>query len=610
LYRPFLILKYNNNKYVLWKCGKPTSLPGKSMDIIVFPTPKIFHKGEKKEYNNLWKNQFYLWKTHFLFSALYITMEIQDYNIFNLTLEESAMGQKKEFRFNIKQQIHSLQYKTKYFYLKNINMSRYGLCLAEAELLAEIANNYYQKYFLDIPENCFTVSLYENFTSKKKQNLNSLPQKKVTIPAFSHYELDIYQQYGMKALQNYRIVNILDNIAFQNSKIDINSLAKIVNITPKSIRERLIPLLKMGVELPLTYLSDQWFPKAGTLLFRYSKALKDFFIENISEEEIMEQLLISKTEWSHLIFNFFQFSYGSETLSDLPDRLIQQISTLKKDMMASSRYAEYSQLYPSITIQNNTTADKKDSFYKVLKHYFSFSNALITDYISFLKKEASNSNRNRKDGEIIYYAISENTTSGTPLSNCELVPVKLTIFSQDDRNPYSPYNTSTRKWNKAQRYSIQAQDQKANLSQYDLAFLLGVSISVIKDLMKKHEDKVIPTRGNIQDIGPGISHAEKIIKLYLEGYTETEIKLKTGHSYQSIENYLKKFTKVVGLIDLGLNLNQIRMSAKMTYNLAAKFREIYEKYNTEQYGWILAKIRNNFNQTVKKKKTIRRLKLL
>jgi transposase len=635
LNRLYLIVKSNNNKYLLWKCGKPiylTYLPTELIDIITFPTPKIFHKDEKKEYNNLWKNQFYLWKTHFLFSSLYITMEIQDYNIFKLTLEESeesAMGQKKQFRFNIKQQIHSLQYKTKYFYLKNINMSRYGLCLAEAELLAEIANNYYQKYFLDIPENCFTVSLYENFTSKKKQNLNSLPQKKVTIPAFSHYELDIYQHYGLQALQNYRIVNILDNIAFQNSKIDINSLAKIVNITPKSIRKRLIPLLKMGVELPLTYLSDQWFPKARTLLFRYSKALKDFFIENTDEEKILNQLLISKMEWSHLLFNFFQFSYGNETLSDLPDPLIQQLSTLKKDIMASSRYAEYSQLYPSITItiQNNTKADKadqKDSFYNVLKHYFSFSNALITDYISFLKKEASNSNRNRKDGEIIYYAVSDNTISGTPLSNSELVPVKLAIFSQDDKNPYShsdsPYKTSARKWNKAQRYSIQAQNQKANLSQYDLAFLLGVSISVIKNLMKKYDDKgiLIPTRGNIQDIGPGISHAEKIIKLYLEGYTETEIKLKTGHSYQSIENYLKKFTKVVGLTDLGLNLNQIRMAARMTYNLAAKFREIYEKYNTgheyeheyQQYGWILAKIRNNFNQTVKKKKNIRRLKLL
>jgi hypothetical protein len=129
--------------------------------------------------------------------------------------------------------------------------------------------------------------------------------------------------------------------------------------------------------------------------------------------------------------------------------------------------------------------------------------------------------------------------------------------------------------------------------------------------MKKHcdcdsesdsdSDKVIPipTRGNMHDIGPGISHAEKIIKLYLEGHTETEIKFKTAHSYESIENYLRKFTKVVGLTDMGLNLNQIRMSAKMTYNLAAKFREIYERYNTEEYGWILAKIRNNFNQTLR-----------
>ena len=160
------------------------------------------------------------------------------------------MGRPKYFRTNIKDQINSLQYKSKYFYLKNINISRYGLCLAEAELLAEIANDYYQNELLEIAENCFTISLYQNFHSNKKQNLRSLPRKTVTIPAFSHYELDIYLQYGLKALQNHRIVNILDSIAFQNSKIDINLLAKIVNITPKSIRERLIPFFKMGVGFP------------------------------------------------------------------------------------------------------------------------------------------------------------------------------------------------------------------------------------------------------------------------------------------------------------------------------------------------------------------------
>jgi hypothetical protein len=507
-------------------------------------------------------------------------------------------------------------------------MSRYGLCIAEAELLAEIANDYYQNVLLEIPENCFSISLYQNFHSNKKQNLQLLPRKTVTIPAFSHYELDIYLQCGLKALQNHRIVNILDSIAFQNSKIDINLLAKIVNITPKSIRERLIPFFKMGVRFPsLTYLSDKWLTFTKTPVFRYSKALKDFFIENKNEKEIMEKLLISKMEWCGLLFNFFQFSYGQKSFAfaHLPGPLSAEISALTNDIIATSRYTEYSRLYPRINTQKDTGtgtstafdfdtetdgSERKEVFYNILKHYFSFSNALICDYLSFLHKEASQSNKNRKDGEIIYYAISQNTISGTPLSNSEMVPIKLTIFSSDDTSPDSPYHTNTRKWNKAQRYAIQAQSQKATLSQYDLAFLLGVSISVVKNLMKKHSDSdsyinnvtPIPTRGNMHDIGPGISHAEKIIKLYLEGHTETEIKFKTAHSYESIENYLRKFTKVVGLTDMGLNLNQIRMSAKMTYNLAAKFREIYEKYNTEEYGWIMAKIRNNFSQTVKANK--------
>jgi hypothetical protein len=616
------------------------------LDINAFLIHWIFHNSHHHIVNCCGKATFFF---HPIRVKLYREIEKSlQKRILILKVKEATMGRPKYFRANIKDQINSLQYKSKYFYLKDVNISRYGLCLAEAELLAEIANDYYQNVLLEIPENCFTISLYQNFHSNKKQNLRLLPRKTVTIPAFSHYELDIYLQYGLKALQNYRIVNILESIAFQNSKIDINLLAKIVNITPKSIRERLISFLKMGVGFPsLTYLSDKWFTSTSTStstktpLFRYAKALKDFFIENKNEKEIMEKLLISKMEWCGLLFNFFQFSYDQKSFAfaHLPGPLSAEISTLTKDIVATSRYTEYSRLYPRINIQNGTgtgtgtgtssdsdtawnvdssKSDRKDAFYNVLKHYFSFSKALICDYLSFLHKEASQDNKNRKDGEIIYYAVSQDTISGTPLSNSEMVPIKLTIFSCDDTSPDSPYHTNTRKWNKAQRYAIQAQNQKATLSQYDLAFLLGVSISVVKNLMKKHRDidsdsendndngklipmPTMPTRGNMHDIGPGISHAQKIIKLYLEGHTETEIKFKTAHSYESIENYLRKFTKVVGLTDMGLNLNQVRMSAKMTYNLAAKFREIYEKYNTEEYGWIMAKIRNNFSQTVKLK---------
>ena len=153
----------------------------------------------------------------------------------------------------------------------------------------------------------------------------------MTIPAFSHYETDIYLQYGLKALQNHRIVNILESIAFQNSKIDINLLAKIVNITPKSIRERLIPFFKMGARFPsLTYLSDKWFTFTKNPMFRYSKALREFFIENKNEKEIMEKLLISKMEWCGLLFNFFQFSYGQKSFAfaHLPGPLSDKVLTI------------------------------------------------------------------------------------------------------------------------------------------------------------------------------------------------------------------------------------------------------------------------------------------
>lgn len=514
------------------------------------------------------------------------------------------MGQIKYYRYNIKQLLHSLEFKNKYHYFKNINITRYGLCLAEAELLAEIANKYFQTDLLHTPENHFSISLNQHGHSNKKQNLNDLPQKLVTIPAFSHYELEIYQCQGLKALQTYRIIAMLDSLNYQNAGIDINNLAKIVNITPKSIRERLIPLLKLGVRFNITFLSNKWSSPPG--LFRYSYAIKSFFIYNTPENQILKNLFISKSEWNFLLFEFFQYTYGNLSLLYLPQQIFEEISFFRNDICETEKYREISTLFPTIETPFKNADNRKNRFIHCLKHLFAFSNALITDYIKFLEQEAANSNNNRRPGEIVFYAVSDKTISGMPLKKTAIHPIKITYWSEDDKVPESPYNTTQRKWNKTVRYTLQAQNQNTNLTQYDLSYLLGVSVAVVKKLMKKNEHFHIPTRGNAHDIGPGVSHAEQIIKLYLEGYTETEIKFKTRHSYSSIENYLLKFTKVVGLSDLGLNLHQIRMAAKTTYNLTKSFHNIYEKYDLPQYLWVLSKIRNNFNGIVKKKLKIKK----
>lgn len=62
--------------------------------------------------------------------------------------------------------------------------------------------------------------------------------------------------------------------------------------------------------------------------------------------------------------------------------------------------------------------------------------------------------------------------------------------------------------------------------------------------MKEHPKVVLPIRGRVTDMGPTLSHAEKIIRLYMDGYTETEIVRRTGHSYESIERYLIDFARL------------------------------------------------------------------
>ena len=48
----------------------------------------------------------------------------------------------------------------------------------------------------------------------------------------------------------------------------------------------------------------------------------------------------------------------------------------------------------------------------------------------------------------------------------------------------------------------------------------------------------MPTRGQIRDIGPGVSHKARVVQLYLWGLQFTEIERRTRHSEDSIRRYL------------------------------------------------------------------------
>ncbi len=87
----------------------------------------------------------------------------------------------------------------------------------------------------------------------------------------------------------------------------------------------------------------------------------------------------------------------------------------------------------------------------------------------------------------------------------------------------------------------------------DLAYLTCSSTATVRrDLAACRRDgMVVPTRGQIRDIGPGVSHKAQVVRLYRWGLQFTEIERRTRHSEDSIRRYLGDFRQIAALYARG-----------------------------------------------------------
>jgi len=142
----------------------------------------------------------------------------------------------------------------------------------------------------------------------------------------------------------------------------------------------------------------------------------------------------------------------------------------------------------------------------------------------------------------------------------------------------SEKGTSGLRKHKILRMAIEALDQDGLLTQEDLAVLLCSSRRTIRRDIKelKQQGTDVPTRGTLQDIGPGVTHKSKVVKLWLEGYEYTDIERKTGHSGFSVQRYLSGFSKTVRFHNRGYSLPEIRELTDMSERLTEEYLDLYE----------------------------------
>jgi len=127
---------------------------------------------------------------------------------------------------------------------------------------------------------------------------------------------------------------------------------------------------------------------------------------------------------------------------------------------------------------------------------------------------------------------------------------------------------------KVERWTQQAYDQGALLTQLDLAVLLGVNEYTAGQYVREYQslyNRSLPTRGNIQDIGSGQTHKNEIITLYLNGYLVPNICQRTNHSKDAVERYIRDFEAIRLLSNKFDDLNTISLITRLSKSVVQQY---------------------------------------
>lgn len=199
----------------------------------------------------------------------------------------------------------------------------------------------------------------------------------------------------------------------------------------------------------------------------------------------------------------------------------------------------------------------------------------------------------RNPGQVIYNAASSSVPAGRPREEVRTIPVQLTIFDPHDIDIVIEHGAEELTKKRIERLFNEAFSQGGALTQSDVAILLGISPKTVHRKMKdlQTDGAILPSRGNLKDIGPGTSHKTKILNLYLSGDDHIEIKRKTRHSSEAIMRYIKSFARFVILYEDGFRDNQLRILTGYSPKLLKEYEKLYCHFSKPEFEHRMEHIR-------------------
>jgi transposase len=200
----------------------------------------------------------------------------------------------------------------------------------------------------------------------------------------------------------------------------------------------------------------------------------------------------------------------------------------------------------------------------------------------------------REPGQITYQAIALDEPAGKALRDCRKVPVHLTLVSEEDQAVWAQEGAEAQRRQRVRRLVYEAYLQEGALSQEDLAYLLGTSTRTIKRVFGwyRAQGQRLPSRGELQDMGRGVSHKIPVIRQYVHDLSFTQISRGLGdHGVASMARYLRHFALVMLLTDRGMSAAQMASIVKISEGLLREYQQLYHELNVAEHQRTLSRLK-------------------
>lgn len=185
-------------------------------------------------------------------------------------------------------------------------------------------------------------------------------------------------------------------------------------------------------------------------------------------------------------------------------------------------------------------------------------------------------------GQMIWQAISGDEPPGKPLNKCIYKKIVLTVHNlNEDREVKQKHGNSAKRGQQILRMSREAESQGTLLTIEDLGTLLDCDEKTIRNDIKRLKNihgLDVPTRGNKCDIGPGVTHCEKAIELFIKGADEVAIARELKHSLKAVRRYIANFCKITYTQSMTSDSLQTALITGCSSSLVSKYMELKDKY--------------------------------